>query len=271
MAAPVGTGGLNISGDPNLNVGSVMKCTEAPTWSGGTEPYVFQYLWKYRPEGGDSSDWVLVGNWATIASATAANIPTLNITTSGQEFQLGIRCTEDGGENATRYSSPTGPSTPAPLPAGQYVATDVENNPVSPQPPDVEVTDAFGNIFDNFNQYGTGTREVRFYTIENTLRNPQPAYQNGNYVQRGVDNSAVSPAFEPDAAQWIARGVDNAVRTPQPYEKSPFYPGVASTSSTLTVTLRVAESEGLIVTEDDVSGIRLEVIHTQYPSIANFD
>ena len=46
--------------------------------------------------------------------------------------------------------------------AGQYVARDVENNPVVPQPPDVEITDAFGNIFDNFNQYGTDAREVRF-------------------------------------------------------------------------------------------------------------
>ena len=149
--------------------------------------------------------------------------------------------------------------------ATQYVATDKDCNPKSPQPGDTEITDAFGNVFDNFNTDWVD------YDKDNAAVNPQPAYQNLDYVQYNFDNTPASPVWQPDAAQWVARGVDNQVRTPQKYVKAPLYPGVASTSSTLTVTLRVAESEGLIVTEDDVSGIRLEVIHTQYPSVANFD
>jgi hypothetical protein len=35
--------------------------------------------------------------------------------------------------------------------ATQYVATDKDCNPKSPQPGDTEITDAFGNVFDNFN------------------------------------------------------------------------------------------------------------------------
>ena len=165
--------------------------------------------------------------------------------------------------------------------ATQYVASDKDNVAVSPQPGDVEITDAFGNVFDNFNEYGVvdssikdtpQNRLVAFYDEENVLLNPQPAYQNLGYIQYDKDNVAVTPAWQPDAAQWVARGVDNQVRTPQKYVKSPLYPGVVSTSSSpITVTLRVAESEGLIVTEDDVNGIRLDVIHTQYPSVANFD
>ena len=150
--------------------------------------------------------------------------------------------------------------------ATQYVARNVDNTAKSPQPGDTEITDAFGNVFDNFNTDWVD------YDKDNVADNPQPAYQNLDYVQYNFDNTAASPVWQPDAAQWVARGFDNQVRTPQPYEKSPLYPGVVSTSSSgLTVTLRVAESEGLIVTEDDVNGIRLEVIHTQYPSVANFD
>ena len=149
--------------------------------------------------------------------------------------------------------------------ATQYVARNVDNTAKSPQPGDTEITDAFGNVFDNFNTDWVD------YDKDNVADNPQPAYQNLDYVQYNFDNTAASPVWQPDAAQWVARGFDNQVRTPQKYVKSPYLPGVASTSSTLTVTLRVAESEGLIVTEDDVSGIRLEVIHTQYPSVANFD
>ena len=154
--------------------------------------------------------------------------------------------------------------------ADQYIASDVDNQPVVPQPGDVEITDAFGNIFDNFNEYGTGQRQVAFYKSDNTLKDPQPAYQNLSYVQYLVDNTPKTPAWEPDAGQWIARGVDNQVRTPQPYVKSPLFPDKSSTSSTLTVTLRVEETEGLIVTEDDVKGIRLLVNHADYPSISNF-
>ena len=150
--------------------------------------------------------------------------------------------------------------------ATQYVARNADNTAKSPQPGDTEITDVFGNVFDNFNTDWVD------YDKDNAAVNPQPAYQNLDYVSYLVDNTAQSPAWQPDAGQWVCRNVENQTRTPQPYEKSPLYPGVVSTSSSgLTVTLRVAESEGLIVTEDDVNGIRLEVIHTQYPSIANFD
>ena len=149
--------------------------------------------------------------------------------------------------------------------ATQYVATDKDCNPKSPQPGDTEITDAFWNTFDNFNT------DWEDYDKDNAAVNPQPAYQNQDYVSYLVNNTPQSPAWQPDAGQWIARGVDNQVRTPQKYVQSPYDPLVASTSSTLTVTLRVAESESLIVTEDDVNGIRLEVDHTQYPSISKFD
>ena len=155
--------------------------------------------------------------------------------------------------------------------AEQYVARDVENVPVVPQPGDVEITDAFGNVFDNFNEYGTGQRQVAFYDQENVLKDPQPAYQNLGYVQYLVDNTPKTPAWEPDAAQWIPRGVDNQVRQVEPYVRSPLFPDLASTVSTVVVTLRVEESEGLIVTEDDVNGIKLAVNHKDYPSTANFD
>ncbi len=156
--------------------------------------------------------------------------------------------------------------------ATQYVARNVDNTAKTPQPGDVEIIDAFGNPFDNFNEYGVGAGKVAFYDVDNVLLNPQPAYQNLGYVQKTVENTNASPGFEPDAAQWIARGVDNQVRTPEPYVKSPLFPNVASRSATpILVTLRVAQDESLIVTEDDISGIELEVIHTQYPSIANYD
>ena len=41
-----------------------------------------------------------------------------------------------------------------PLQTGQYVQRDKDNVAVVPQPGDVEITDAFGNVFDNFNEYG---------------------------------------------------------------------------------------------------------------------
>tara|TARA_R100000988_G_C3882179_1_gene108822 strand:+ start:31 stop:504 length:474 start_codon:yes stop_codon:yes gene_type:complete len=154
--------------------------------------------------------------------------------------------------------------------ATQYVATDKDNVAKDPQPGDVEITDAFGNVFDNQNEYGVGEGLVAFYNEENVLENPQPAYQNLGYVQYTFENVPVSPPWEPDAAQWIPRNVENQVRTPEKYVKSPYEPLVASTSSTLTVTLRVEESEALIVNEADTKGIQLEVVHTQYPSIANF-
>ena len=155
--------------------------------------------------------------------------------------------------------------------ASQYVATDKDNVAVVPQPGDVEITDAFGNVFDNFNEYGTGQRQVAFYNEENVLKNPQPQYQNLGYVQYLVDNTPKTPAWEPDAAQWVPRNVENQVRTPEPYVKSPLFPDVASTVSTVIVTLRREEDEGLIVNEADTKGIRLAVNHKDYPSTANFD
>ena len=149
--------------------------------------------------------------------------------------------------------------------ATQYVASNADNTPKSPQPGDTEITDAFGNVFDNFNTDWVD------YDKDNVAVDPQPAYQNLDYVSYLVNNTPQSPAWQPDAGQWIARGVDNQVRTPEKYVKSPYLPGLASRSASITVTLRVAESEALIVTEDDVNGIRLEVLHTDYPSVANYD
>ena len=165
------------------------------------------------------------------------------------------------------------------LQAGQYVATDKDNVAVSPQPGDVEITDAFGNVFDNFNEYGVvdssikntpQNRLVAFYDEENVLLNPQPAYQNLGYVSYDKDNVATVPAFQPDAAQWQCRNVENQLRTPQPYAKAPLWPdgapewynpvvGDGKVLRTLTVVLNVEQSETLIVTEDDVSEIVLVV------------
>ena len=100
--------------------------------------------------------------------------------------------------------------------ADPYVARDVDNNIKDPQPGDVEITDAFGNVFDNQNEYGVGPGLVAFYDEENVLKDPQPQYQNLGYVQYLVNNTPKTPAWEPDAAQWVARGVDNQVRTPEP-------------------------------------------------------
>ena len=153
------------------------------------------------------------------------------------------------------------------LSAGQYVARNVDNTPKNPQPGDTEVTDAFGNVFDNFNTDWVD------YNKDNVAVSPQPAYQNLDYVSYLVDNTAQSPAWQPDAAQWVARGVDNQVRTPQPYVRSPLFPGVAPVShvaSDFIAVLNVEGSEALMVTEDDVSEIRLELNTADYASIAKF-
>ncbi len=154
------------------------------------------------------------------------------------------------------------------LQAGQYVARNVDNTPKNPQPGDTEVTDAFGNVFDNFNT------DWKDRDKDNALVSPQPAYQNLDYVSYLVDNTAQSPAWQPDAAQWIARGVDNQVRTPQAYIRSPLYPGgappVSHVPSTFIAVLNVEDSEALLVTEDDVSEIRLELNTADYASIAKF-
>ena len=159
---------------------------------------------------------------------------------------------------------------PTVLQAGQYVQTDKDCNPVVPQPGDTEITDAFGNVFDNFNTDWVD------YNKDNVAVNPQPAYQNLDYVARNANNTAASPAFQPDAAQWVARGVDNQVRTPQAYVKSPLFPSGAPayhTPSTFTIVLQVEDSEALIVTENDVNEIKLELSASEIssiPAIANF-
>ena len=152
------------------------------------------------------------------------------------------------------------------LSAGQYVARNVDNTPKNPQPGDTEVTDAFGNVFDNFNTDWVD------YDKDNVAVSPQPAYQNLDYVSYLVDNTPQSPAWQPDAGQWIARYVDNTPKTPQPYVKSPLFPTALPVSfvpSTFDIVLRAAESEALIVTEDDVSEIKLELSTLQKLGIAS--
>ena len=161
---------------------------------------------------------------------------------------------------------------PEVLKAGQYVARDVDNNAKSPQPGDVEVTDAFGNVFDNFNEYGTGAGQVAFYDKDNVLKSPQPAYQNLDYVSYLVDNTPSSPPFEPDAAQWVARYVDNTPKTPQPYVKSPLWPAGPPESylpGTPEPVVMLNGINALLTTEDDVSTIDLIGVSNN-PAVAKF-
>ena len=177
-----------------------------------------------------------------------------------------------------------------PLQVGQYTARDKDNVAVDPQPGDVEITDAFGNVFDNFNQYGVVTgpdkdtaknRLVAFYDKDNVLKDPQPAYQNLDYVSYLVDNQPDPVTWLPDAGQWVARNVENQERTPQPYVRSPLWPdgapewynpvvGDSRQLRNITVVLNAEDSEALIVTEDDVAEIRLELNPLNFPSIRNF-
>ena len=156
------------------------------------------------------------------------------------------------------------------LQSGQYVARNADNTAKDPQPGDTEITDAFGNVFDNFNTDWVD------YNADNTAKNPQPGYQNTDYVQYNADNTPASPVWEPDAAQWVARGVDNQVRTVQAYVKSPLFPSGTPayyTASTFTIVLNAEDSEALIVTEDDVSEIKLELSASQIasiPAVANY-
>ena len=153
------------------------------------------------------------------------------------------------------------------LSAGQYVARNVDNTPKNPQPGDTEVTDAFGNVFDNFNT------DWIDYNKDNVAVSPQPAYQNLDYVSYLVDNTAQSPAWQPDAAQWVARGVDNQVRAVEQFVRSPLFPGgapVSHTPSDFIAILNVEGSEALLVTENDVNEIRLELNTADYASIAKF-
>ena len=153
------------------------------------------------------------------------------------------------------------------LSAGQYVARNVDNTAKVPQPGDTEITDAFGNVFDNFNTDWSDRDK------DNALVSPQPAYQNLDYVSYLVDNTPQSPAWQPDAAQWVARGVDNQVRAVEQFVRSPLFPDSAPVShvpSTFIAILNVEGSEAIIVTEDDVSEIRLELNVADHASIAKF-
>jgi len=165
-----------------------------------------------------------------------------------------------------------------PLTSSQYIARYVDNTPKSPQPGDVEITDAFGNVFDNFNEYGVGEGLVAFYDKDNVLKSPQPAYQNLGYVSRLVDNTADPVTWLPDAQQWVARNVDNTPKTPKPYVRSPLYPDPAAIPvgravDTFITTLNVEESEAVIVTENDINEIRLEniTLSARYLPILNVE
>ena len=157
---------------------------------------------------------------------------------------------------------------PIVLQSGQYVASNADNTPKDPQPGDTEITDAFGNVFDNFNTDWVD------YDKDNVAVSPQPAYQNLDYVQYNADNTPATPTWQPDAAQWVARGVDNQPRTVQKYVRSPVFPDGAPayhTAVTFAIVLRAEGTEALMVTEDDVSEIKLEdITKDNHPSISNF-
>ncbi len=178
-----------------------------------------------------------------------------------------------------------------PLQAGQYVATDKDNVAVSPQPGDVEITDIYGNVFDNFNEYGVvdssikntpQNRLVAFYDKDNVLLDPQPVYQNLGYVAYTEENVAKNPQPLPDAKDYVFSGdIPGTTRTPKPYVKAPLWPGGVpewynpvvgdgKQLRTIEVVLNVEDSEALVVTEDDVSTIKLELNPADYSSISNF-
>ena len=158
--------------------------------------------------------------------------------------------------------------------ASQYVQTDKDNVPVVPQPPDVEITDVYGNKFDNFNKYGSGDKEVQFTDKDNVALDPQPGYQNLNYRQTTKDNVLVNPQPLPDAGDYVFSGlIPGTTRTPEPYVRSPLFPGgvpVSRTISTFVVVLQEEESEALIVAENDVNDIRLEVNPANFASLRDF-
>ena len=180
------------------------------------------------------------------------------------------------------------------LASGQYIASDKDNQPVDPQPGDVEITDVYGNVFDNFNEYGVVTgpdkdtarnRLVAFYKADNTLKNPQPAYQNLGFVATLSDNTDRNPQPLPDAGDYVFSGIiPGTTRTPKPYVKPPLFPdGVpdwydpdrngVSGLSTIEVMVNVEDSEALVVTEDDVSTIKLSLTDAQartFSSIAEY-
>ena len=177
---------------------------------------------------------------------------------------------------------------PDPIEIGQYVASDKDNQPVDPQPGDVEITDIYGNVFDNFNEYGVVTgadkdtprnRLVAFYKADNTLRDPQPAYQNLDFVATLSDNTDRSPQPLPDAGNYVFSGViPGTTRTPKPYVRSPLWPdgapewydpivGDGRQLQDITVVLTLEDNEALVVTEDDVNTIELTLTISQIRSI----
>ena len=162
----------------------------------------------------------------------------------------------------------------------QYIARNVDNTPKVPQPGDVEVQDVFTNVFDNFNEYGTNPGQVRFYNVENTLKSPQPLYQNGNYKRyivqytynsngqiSGVNNVLDPNQPQPDALDWIDRNVENQVITPEPYVPSPLWPDGAPSvdtsapgSNDMPIALSLngyPDGQAVLVHENDISSIHL--------------
>tara|TARA_Y100001973_G_C5157448_1_gene311640 strand:+ start:493 stop:1008 length:516 start_codon:yes stop_codon:yes gene_type:complete len=147
----------------------------------------------------------------------------------------------------------------------QYVQSDKDCNPVSPQPPDVEITDIYGNVFDNFNKYGTDAKEVQFTDKDNVDKDPQPGYQNLDYRQYTFENVIVNPQPLPDAGDYVFSGlIPGTTRTPSPYVKPPLFPdGIPEWYvetvgiPTIEVVLTEEGSEALIVAENDVNEIEL--------------
>ena len=158
--------------------------------------------------------------------------------------------------------------------SGQYVQSDKDCNPVVPQPPDVEITDVYGNKFDNFNKYGSGAKEVQFTDVDNDPLDPQPGYQNLNYRRYNSLNQEVTPQPLPDAGDYVFSGlIPGTTRTPEPYVKSPLFPDgvpVGRTIPTIVVVLQEETSEALIVLENDINEVRLEINPLDHVSIRNF-
>ena len=169
--------------------------------------------------------------------------------------------------------------------ASQYIQSDKDNVAVVPQPGDVEITDVYGNKFDNINEYGEVTGEdkstaknrlVAFFDKDNVALNPQPAYQNLGYRKRKLECGNLPPGDQPlpDAGDYVFSGlIPGTTRTPEPYVRSPLFPGgvpLSRTISTFVVVLQEEASEALIVAENDVNDIRLEVNPANFASIRDF-
>ena len=260
------TGVPVIVADPSMSVGSYLKVTSLPVYSGGTGTVTYSYKWKGRnaASGGTPDDWN-PGPFTEFSPYDIDSIPDFYIDRAGTEYQLGIKAVDEDGTDVRSFSQITAPSSGT-ISRGQYVQTDKDNVPVDPQPGDVEITDAYGNVFDNFNS------DYIAREVDNTALNPQPAYQNLGYTSRTVDNQPSSPPFEPGATQWIARGVDNVERTPQPYVRSPLFPAGTPESfviqTVFDVILTVEQNETVIVAENDINEIQLVLNSSDRGSLA---